>query len=102
MAMGGPRLMAKQVKMIQAVPANPLPNQTLSPSCIRRLPDGAVSVSALGGDWVLQASQPLQAKFEQLLERRKQGTLDAEESEGMVEKMRRELGAGLDRDFVAD
>ena len=67
--------------MIQAVPANPLPNQTLSPSCIRRLPDGAVSVSALGGDWVLQTSQPLQAKFEQLLERRKQGTLDAEESE---------------------
>ena len=67
--------------MIQAVPANPSPNHTLSPCCIRRLPDGAVSVSALGGDWVLRASQPIQAKFEQLLERRKQGTLDAEESE---------------------
>ncbi|MFM9965097.1 MAG: hypothetical protein ACKV2Q_28185 [Planctomycetaceae bacterium] len=66
--------------MIQAIPANPFPHQTLSPSCIRRLPDGAVSVSTLGGDWVLQASQPLQAKFEELLERRKQGTLDAEES----------------------
>lgn len=67
--------------MIQAIVGNSLPNQTLSPNCIRRLPDGAVSVSALGGDWVLQASQPLQAKFEQLLERRKQGTLNADESE---------------------
>jgi len=67
--------------MIQAIPANPLSDETLSPNCIRRLPDGAVSVSVIGGGWVLQASQPLQAKFEELLERKKQGTLDAESSE---------------------
>ena len=67
--------------MIPAVTPKSSPNQNQSADWIRRLPDGAVSVSELGGDWVLRASQPLQAKFEELLKRRKQGTLDEQESE---------------------
>ena len=67
--------------MIQAVPTQTPPNETQSQGWIQRLPDGAVSLSELGSGWVLRASQSLQARFEELLERRKQGTIDAKESE---------------------
>ena len=45
------------------------------------LPDGAVSVERQGDRLVLRASQQLQQRFEDLLERRKSATLSAEESE---------------------
>ena len=67
--------------MIQAVPTQPSLDEAQSLGWIQRLPDGAVSLSELGGSWVLRASQPLQARFEELLERRKQGTIDADDSE---------------------
>ena len=67
--------------MIQIIPANPSVSQPPSPSWARRLPDGAVSVSELGGHWVLRASRPLQIRFEELLDRRKLETLDEDESE---------------------
>lgn len=40
---------------------------------INRLPDGAVSIETDGTHWLLRASQPLQSRFEELLERRKEG-----------------------------
>ena len=67
--------------MIQTLPASSSANQSQVPSWTRRLPDGAVSVSELGGNWVLRASWPLQARFEELLDRRKLGSLDQDESE---------------------
>ena len=47
---------------------------------VELLPDGAISIEVEGGHWVLRASQKLQARFEQLLERRKAGTLDPTEN----------------------
>jgi hypothetical protein len=47
---------------------------------VELLPDGAISIEAEGGQWVLRASEKLQARFEQLLQRRKAGTLDQVES----------------------
>lgn len=67
--------------MIQTIPANSSASQPTSPSWTQRLPDGAVSVSELGGRWVLRASRPLQTRFEELLDRRKLGSLDQDESE---------------------
>ena len=67
--------------MIQTIPANSSVSQSPSPSWTRRLPDGAVSVTELGGHWVLRASRPLQTRFEELLDRRKLGSLDEDESE---------------------
>lgn len=46
---------------------------------IELLPDGAISIEVVGGQWVLRASQKLQARFEQLLERRKAGALEPAE-----------------------
>ena len=43
------------------------------------LPDGSVSVAAEGDSLVLRASDKLQQQFESLLERRKSGTLTADE-----------------------
>jgi hypothetical protein len=40
---------------------------------LSRLPDGAVSIEVVGSQWVLRASHPMQARFEELLERRKSG-----------------------------
>ena len=40
----------------------------------------AISIEAEGGQWVLRASAKLQARFEQLLQRRKAGALDEAES----------------------
>lgn len=50
---------------------------------IGRLPDGAVSIETDGQHWRLRASHPLQARFEELLERRKSGLLmtDSESQE---------------------
>lgn len=47
---------------------------------VELLPDGAISIEAEGGRWVLRASEKLQARFEHLLQRRKAGTLDQAES----------------------
>lgn len=47
---------------------------------VELLPDGAISIDVEGRQWVLRASQKLQARFEQLLERRKAGTLNSAES----------------------
>lgn len=47
---------------------------------VERLPDGAVSIESDGNHWVLRASRPLQARFEQLLERRKSSQLSVEEA----------------------
>jgi hypothetical protein len=67
--------------MIQAISKNSSSSRPQPTGWTRRLPDGAVSLSEVGDDWVLRASQPLQAKFEELLERQKLGTLTAEELE---------------------
>ena len=67
--------------MIQAIPANSSISRSQPMGWTRRLPDGAVSLSEVGNDWVLRASQPLQAKFEELLERQKVGTLSSDELE---------------------
>ena len=48
---------------------------------VRLLPEGAVSVEREEGKLVLRASQPLQQRFEELLQRRKSGTLAAEDLE---------------------
>lgn len=45
------------------------------------LPDGVISVERRDEKLVLRASQPLQQRFEDLLERRKLATLTAEETE---------------------
>ena len=67
--------------MIQVLSANSSVSRSLPMGWTRRLPDGAVSLSEVGNDWVLRASQPLQAKFEELLERQKLGTLNSDELE---------------------
>jgi len=51
------------------------------PEQVRLLPDGAVSVEARGGDLVLRASHQLQERFEELIERRKAGTLSGAEND---------------------
>ena len=66
--------------MIQPVsPSQPLSG--LDEELVQRLPDGAVSVETVDGDLVLRASGKLQQQFEQLLQRRKSGTLTPEEGE---------------------
>jgi len=50
------------------------------PEAVEMLPDGAISIETRGGKWVLRASQRLQARFEELLEGRKAGTLNQAES----------------------
>jgi hypothetical protein len=45
------------------------------------LPDGAVSVEKVDESLVLRASEKLQERFEDLLERRKAGTLTAEDDQ---------------------
>jgi len=50
-----------------------------NPDWIDRLPDGAVSIETDGAHWVLRASQQLQSRFDELLERRKAGQLSEEE-----------------------
>jgi hypothetical protein len=47
---------------------------------VDRLPDGAVSIETDGTHWLLRASQPLQSRFEELLERRKAGNPTDEET----------------------
>ncbi len=47
---------------------------------VNRLPDGAVSIETDGTHWLLRASQPLQSRFEELLERRKEGRQTDEEA----------------------
>ena len=46
---------------------------------VRSLPDGAVSVAIEDATLVLHASQPLQERFELLLDKQKAGTLSPEE-----------------------
>ena len=48
---------------------------------INRLPDGAVSIETDGRHWKLRASHQLQARLEELLERRKLGALTQSESQ---------------------
>ena len=67
--------------MIQILSANSPVSRSQPMGWTRHLPDGAVSLSEVGNDCVLRASQPLQAKFEELLERQKMGTLSADELE---------------------
>ena len=45
------------------------------------MPDGAVSVTETGNRLTLHASEALQARFEELLERKKAGCLNSDESE---------------------
>lgn len=47
---------------------------------VGRLPDGAVSVETDGIHLILRASHQLQSRFEELLDRRKAGTLSDEET----------------------
>lgn len=54
----------------------PIPTADL----VNRLPDGAVSIETDGTHWLLRASQPLQARFEELLDRRKEGRQTDEEA----------------------
>lgn len=42
---------------------------------IGQLPDGAISIEVDGLHWKLRASQALQSRFEELLERKKAGQL---------------------------
>jgi hypothetical protein len=58
-----------------SIPVNDLRLPVASREWIDRLPDGAVSVEAEDGHSVLRASQPLQSRFEELLESRKTGPL---------------------------
>lgn len=67
--------------MIQAISKNSLSSRSQSTGWTRRLPDGAVSVSEVGDNLTLRASEALQAKFEELLERKKIGTLNPDELE---------------------
>lgn len=48
---------------------------------VRFVPDGAVSVAKVEGSLVLRASEKLQQRFEDLLSRRKLGTLSPDECE---------------------
>ncbi|MBW3599438.1 MAG: hypothetical protein KY475_19475, partial [Planctomycetes bacterium] len=48
---------------------------------VHALPDGAVSVEEIEGTLVLRASQKLQERFENLLAKRKSGSLSADERE---------------------
>lgn len=66
--------------MIQPAPATP-PLADLNEDLLQRLPDGAVSVETVNGNLVLRASEKLQERFEELLERRKAGILAAEEAD---------------------
>jgi hypothetical protein len=61
--------------------ATPVQTPTvLDADIVRQLPDGAVSVETVDGNLVLRASDNLQQRFEELLERRKVGGLTAEEA----------------------
>ncbi len=60
---------------------NDLQLPTIDAAWIERLPDGAVSIETNGKQWLLRASHPLQTQFEELLERRKAGTLTPDEQE---------------------
>lgn len=57
--------------------SQPLPG--LTEEFAQRLPDGAVSVELIDGNLVLRASETLQKRFEELLERRKAGALTPDE-----------------------
>jgi hypothetical protein len=48
---------------------------------IGQLPDGAVSIEADGRFWKLRASQAVQTRFEDLLERKKTGQLSPAETQ---------------------
>lgn len=48
---------------------------------VGRLPDGAVSIETDGSYWILRASRQLQTRFEELLDRRKAGTLSNEDAQ---------------------
>jgi len=66
--------------MIQPVSAFE-PSVGLDEESVQRLPDGAISVDTVEGNLVLRASDKLQQRFEELLERQKAGTLAADEAE---------------------
>ena len=69
--------------MIQAGPLHSTPPGKAPPipfDWLQWIPDGALSVEAQGNSLVLRASQALQDRFEDLLERRKSGTLMADET----------------------
>jgi hypothetical protein len=60
-------------------PINPLPRQ--NPQVwVEHVPDGAVSVTVEDSRLVLKASNALQERLEELLEKKKAGTLSIEES----------------------
>lgn len=48
---------------------------------MQRLPDGSVSVETVAGNLVLRASGKLEERFEELLERRKTGSLTVDEGD---------------------
>lgn len=64
------------------------PSLTVSELClpepsselIGRLPEGAVSIEMQGTTWVLRASELLQSRFEELIERRKAGQQTEDEA----------------------
>ena len=51
-----------------------------SSELIGRLPEGSVSIEMQGATWTLRASQSLQSRFEELLERRKAGLQSEDEA----------------------
>ncbi len=51
-----------------------------SSELIGRLPEGSVSIEMQGTTWTLRASQSLQSRFEELLERRKAGQQTEDEA----------------------
>jgi hypothetical protein len=68
--------------MIETVSPTMLPIDELGLARLKLVPDGAISIHTDGTNVFLRASQPLQARFEDLFERRKHGELtEAEEQE---------------------
>ena len=58
----------------------PFPDSGHLAEHVELLPDGAISIEVEGGQWILRASEKLQVRFEQLLQRHKAGVLDQAES----------------------